>query len=62
MPAMQRAARGDAWRELVLLLAVRDDVCPACKYDLRGQMHGPCPECGRLRQMPGLVSATVPTN
>ncbi len=47
---------------LVLLLAVRDDVCPACKYDLRGQMHGPCPECGRLRQMPGLVSATVPTN
>jgi len=41
---------------------VRDDVCPACKYDLRGQMHGPCPECGRLRQMPGLVSATVPTN
>jgi len=47
---------------LVLLLAVRDDLCPACKYDLRGQANGPCPECGRLRQMPGLVSVAAPTN
>lgn len=47
---------------LVLLLAVRDDLCPACRYDLRGQSDGPCPECGRLRQMPGLVSMAAPTN
>lgn len=45
---------------LVLLLAVRDDLCPACRYDLRGQASGPCPECGRVRQMPAL--ATAPMN
>jgi len=45
---------------LVLLLAVRDDLCPACRYDLRGQAGGPCPECGRVRQMPAL--ATAPMN
>ena len=38
---------------LVLLLAVRDDQCPACRYDLRGNAEPRCPECGRLRQLPG---------
>lgn len=41
---------------LVLLLAVRDDRCPACRYDLRGNAEPRCPECGRLRQLP-----TTPT-
>lgn len=45
---------------LVLLLAVRDDLCPACRYDLRGQASGPCPECGRVRQMP--APAIAPMN
>jgi hypothetical protein len=38
---------------LVLMLAVRDDRCPACRYDLRGNAEPRCPECGRIRQLPG---------
>lgn len=47
---------------LVLLLSVRDDRCPACRYDLRGQAEGPCPECGRIRQTPGSASTPVATS
>ncbi|MFZ4722485.1 MAG: hypothetical protein ACOYMI_04975 [Phycisphaerales bacterium] len=42
---------------LVLLLAVRDDQCPACRYDLRGNSQTCCPECGRLRQLPDSATA-----
>ena len=39
---------------LAVIVALRDDRCPACAYDLRGQPAGAnaCPECGRARQMP----------
>ena len=39
---------------LAVQIAFRDDRCPACAYDLRGQPAGAptCPECGRARQMP----------
>lgn len=38
---------------LAVRLAFRDDRCPACSYDLRGQPADTpsCPECGRARQM-----------
>jgi hypothetical protein len=45
---------------LVLMLAVRDDRCPACRYDLRGNAEPRCPECGRLRQLPGDPAAALP--
>ena len=40
---------------LAVRIEFRDDRCPACAYDLRGQpADAPaCPECGRARQMPG---------
>jgi len=39
---------------LAVVLHFRDDRCPACAYDLRGQPAGAaqCPECGRARQLP----------
>jgi hypothetical protein len=39
---------------LAVRIAFRDDRCPACAYDLRGQpADAPnCPECGRVRQLP----------
>lgn len=37
---------------LAVLLAVRDDTCPGCGYDLRHAQAGACPECGRARQVP----------
>jgi len=39
---------------LAVIVALRDDRCPACAYDLRGQPAGAstCPECGRARQLP----------
>lgn len=37
---------------LTMLLQFRDDNCPACQYNLRGNTAAQCPECGRLRQMP----------
>ncbi len=39
---------------LAVRIAFRDDRCPACAYDLRGQpADAPnCPECGRARQLP----------
>lgn len=39
---------------LCVQIDLRDDRCPACAYDLRGQPAGAsaCPECGRARQMP----------
>lgn len=43
--------------QLVVLLEFRDDVCPGCGYDLRALPEGSsCPECGRLRQVPGSVA------
>lgn len=37
-------------------LADRDVACPGCGYNLRGLMHGTCPECSQdLRLTVGLV-------
>jgi hypothetical protein len=38
---------------LAVRIDFRDDRCPGCAYDLRGQPEGApnCPECGRVRQV-----------
>lgn len=42
-------------------IALRDDRCPACDYDLRGLPAEAtnCPECGRARQMPAVAAAPL---
>jgi len=46
---------------LAVHIELRDDRCPGCGYDLRGQPAGAvaCPECGRTRQMPGQAAAAA---
>lgn len=46
---------------LCVQIDLRDDRCPACAYDLRGQPAGAstCPECGRPRQMPASLRSTT---
>ena len=46
---------------LTVQIDLRDDRCPACAYDLRGQPAGAstCPECGRPRQMPASMRSAT---
>ncbi len=46
---------------LAVLIDFRDDRCPGCGYDLQGTAAGPtnCPECGRVRQWPGVAPAAT---
>lgn len=42
----------DRWRERGETFAMEKGLCPACRYDLRGEMSGGCPECGWRRANP----------
>jgi hypothetical protein len=46
---------------LFVSIAIRDDRCPKCGYDLRAQPHDAahCPECGRARQCTGFAAGTA---
>ncbi len=41
----RRRARGE-------IIALRKGLCPACRYDLRGEINDGCPECGWRRENP----------